>query len=138
MEEGGVSPLVRRVQAGPIAAGLHAFRLTDQDKRLAIGTEYEWYVAVLLDPAQRSKDIISSGGVMRVALPSAVSEQLHDAKTGEAALVYAGAGLWYDAINAMVEEVASTEDKRGLAGQFSAILQQEEIAGVTLLPPVRE
>jgi hypothetical protein len=138
MEVGGVTPLVRESLAGPVAAGLHAFRLAGQNKRLEIGKEYEWFVAVILDPAQRSKDSVASGGLARIAVPIGLPGQLNGARTGEAGLIYARAGLWYDAINALVEGAAGTRDKKVLAGQFTAILQQEEIAGVTLSAQVGE
>ena len=130
MEEGGVSPLVRVMQSGPIAAGLHAFRLTGQGKGLEIGKEYEWFVAVILDPEQRSKDIVASGGLMRVAEPEGLQGKLKAAKADEAGLIYAGAGLWYNAIDALVEGLDKGTDKPALASQFTAILKQEEIAGV--------
>ena len=136
MEVGGVSPLARELQVGPIAAGLHAFRLAGQDKSLGIGKEYEWFVAVILDPAQRSKDIIASGGLRRIAMPDGLQGQLNTAQVGEDGLLYAGAGLWYDAIDALVEGLGKTADKATLSGQFSAILKQEEIIGISLTVPM--
>ena len=138
MAMGGVSPLIREVLAGPVAAGLHAFRLASQDQRLALGKEYEWFVAVILDPSQRSKDIIASGGLSLVAVPPGLQAQLSTARSVEHGLLYAGAGLWYDAINALVEGMDKAPDKTVLSGQFAAILKQEEIAGVGLTTSVRK
>ncbi len=136
MAEGEVAPLVRELQPGPVAAGLHAFRLAGHDKTLAVGKEYEWFVAVILDPAQRSKDIIASGGLLRIAMPPGLQGQLATAKSGESGLIYAGAGLWYDAIDALVEGQDKAADKTTLGPQFSAILRQEEIPGISLTAPV--
>jgi len=133
-EVGGVSPLARVELAGPVAAGLHPFRLAAQGKRLALGKEYEWFVAVVLDQEQRSQDIIAGGGLQRVALPSGLPERLSGRGAKEAGAIYAGAGLWYDAIDAMVERTDKTPPLAELANQFQTILQQEGINGVQLTP----
>jgi hypothetical protein len=130
MEEMGVSPLVRELLAGPVPAGLHAFRLATQDKRLELDKDYEWFVAIIPEPAQRSKDIISSGGLALIPVSTALHDQLQVAKTDELGLLYAGAGLWYDAINALAEGQNRGPKQAVLRGQFTSILQQEEITGV--------
>ena len=136
MEAEGVSPLIREILASPVTGGLHAFRLANQ--HLEIGKEYEWFVAVILDPAQRSKDILAGGGLLRVAASPSLQGELGHAKPGEAGLIYARSGLWYDAIKAMLEGASRTEGKTVLTKEFSTILQQEEIAGVALSPPINE
>lgn len=134
-EVGGVSPLARKELTGPVAAGLHAFRLAEQDQRLTIGKEYEWFVAVVLDQEQRSQDIIAGGGLQRVAMPDGLSARLSGLGPQAAGAAYAGAGLWYDALAAMVTGASQAPAPAELANQFQTILQQEGIGGVQLTPP---
>lgn len=132
MEAGKMSPLLLEKHDGPINPGLHSFRVTGQNIRLETGKEYEWFVALIIDPEQRSKDIIAGGGIMRVSVPTGLQKSLDTAPSHESGGIYAQAGLWYDAINAMVAGQGNSSDKLALNDQFAGILQQEEIRMVTL------
>jgi len=132
MAEGAVSPLLREILPGPVAAGLHAFRLTDGDKRLERGVGYNWFVAVIVQPKQRSRDALACGGLLLVEAPVGLAEQVRDLKGSELGTVYARAGLWYEAINALVEGQSEGAGQLRVAAQFASILKQEEITGVPL------
>lgn len=119
-EVGNALPLVQKELPAPVGPGLHALRLRGEKERLEVGKEYEWFVAVVLDPSQRSKDIIAGGGVFRVAAPAGLAEQASGA-------AYAEAGLWYDAVALLVEGLRGGEEARA---QFQALLSQVGIAGV--------
>lgn len=132
MAEGAVSPLLREILPGPVAAGLHAFRLSDGGKRLERGVSYSWFVAVIVQPKQRSRDALACGGLLLVEAPEGLAERVGALKVSELAAVYAQAGLWYEAIDALVEGQSEGAEQPGVAAQFASILQQEEITGVPL------
>ena len=59
---------------------------------------YQWSVALILDPNERSKDIVASGFIDRVESSSELTTRLAKAGQDESAAVYADEGLWYDAL----------------------------------------
>ena len=48
------------------ARGVHRFRLSDHNVRLAVGVAYQWAVTVIPDSSRRSRDILASGTIERV------------------------------------------------------------------------
>jgi hypothetical protein len=76
-------------------------------------------VAVVVDPAQRSRDIVAGGDIKRVDAPvSAAGGPLDLART------YAEAGLWYDLIDALSAGIAASPGDAGLREQRAALLEQ--------------
>jgi hypothetical protein len=99
IEAEGVKPLFeRRVQAP--AAGIYALSLSDAGVRLKPGMRYQWFVAVIVDPDYRSKDILSGAIIERLA-PAADGSAAAGDDTGE----LAAAGLWYDALMAVSTQI---------------------------------
>ncbi len=70
---------------------------------LAVGESYEWSLAMVCDRLDRSGDLFVVGSVERVA-PDANLEQALAASPMDQSTVYAQAGLWYEAIEALVEQ----------------------------------
>ncbi|MFO1190892.1 MAG: DUF928 domain-containing protein [Rhodoferax sp.] len=81
--------------------GIQAIDLTAHGVTLAPDTEYEWFVSVVSNTQQRSKDQTSGGTIRRVALDPAVAARLAAAPERAAPRIYAEAGLWYDALMAL-------------------------------------
>jgi hypothetical protein len=117
-------PLLDVTVPGPIQAGLHSVRLAERGIRLERGVPYRWYVAVVEDPGRRSKDILTGGVVERVDLSPEVQARLAQAGTGEAAVVYAEAGLWYDALTAVSAQIEAAPGDPRPERQRQALLAQ--------------
>jgi hypothetical protein len=75
-------------------AGVQAIDLASCPAELEIGVEYDWFVAVVLDPQKRSRDAIAQGWIRRVAAPADLDLE----QASPEAL--ARGGLWYDALQA--------------------------------------
>ena len=69
--------------------GIQRVDLAQHDIKLEHGTEYEWTVAVVIDPDQRANDVVTAGWVMVVEEPAGLEPSAQS---------YAAHGLWYDAI----------------------------------------
>ena len=108
----------------PVSAGFHKVRLADHGVRLATGTSYQWYVAVVPDSGRRSKDILAGGSIERVSLPDGLPAKLSRASKTDMPSLYAEAGLWYDAVAALGELIDQTPTDRALLDQRSALLRQ--------------
>jgi hypothetical protein len=99
MNDDAIEPLAELELPLPRQAGIQRVRLGDHGVSLAPGVEYEWSISLGTDPASHSDDQIANGYVTRIAEPVELAGQRHDA----AAL--AKAGLWYDALSAISDEI---------------------------------
>lgn len=87
------------------AGGIQRVRLSDYKVSLTEGVEYRWSVAVVLDPENRSKDIVASGFIKRVKPTEKLLQRLKDAPASELPYIYADEKVWYDSLEALSELV---------------------------------
>ncbi len=88
-------PLLEVALDGPFEAGIHAIDLSRYVVRLDPEIDYEWFVSVVFDPAQRSSDATAGGGIRLLGADDGRRRQLAGASS---AGDFAQAGVWYDAI----------------------------------------
>lgn len=117
-------PLVELQIKPPISQGVHRVRVADHGVRLEPGVSYQWYVAVVPDTGRRSKDILAGGSIERVAPPDGLAARLAQASKAEQPSVYAGAGLWYDALASLGDLIDEAPGDRALLDRRSALLRQ--------------
>jgi hypothetical protein len=98
--EESIEPLVEAELVRPAAAGIQRIDLAAYGVELRTGLEYEWSVTLAMDPARRSRDVVTVGWIERAEPPGGL------AKTDPAAL--ASAGFWYDAFAAAPAELRET------------------------------
>jgi len=91
----------------PISKGVHALRLADHGITLKPGVEYQWFVAVVTNPAQRSGDIIAGGAIERLAGAG-----------------HARDGVWYDTIDQLSQLISANPANPRLRQQRAALLEQ--------------
>lgn len=91
----------------PISKGVHALRLADHGVVLKPGVEYQWFVAVVGNPAQRSSDIIAGGAIKRLVHTE-----------------YAKDGIWYDTIDQLSQRISANPADARLRQQRAALLDQ--------------
>jgi Domain of Unknown Function (DUF928) len=106
------------------SGGVQSFDLAKHGITLKPDTEYEWYVSVVPDPDQRSKDVTSGGTIRRVAPDPAVQARAAAAGERQAPLIYAEAGLWYDAIDALSRLIELHPGDAELHAERAALLDQ--------------
>jgi hypothetical protein len=129
VDEGSIDPILDRTLERPTGAGLQRVRLSDLGISLEPGQEYQWSVAVVPDPTDHSKDVITAGWVERVAAPDDLTERLAAAGPDGAAWVYGEAGLWYDMLDAAVERIRSNPDSDDTRAKLAAVLEQAGLPG---------
>jgi len=117
-------PLVEKRISGVIQPGVQCVRLADYGVRLKQGSVYQWFVAIVTNPDQRSKDIITGGEIQRIDPPEELRSELARSGKPDASRVYAGAGLWYDAVSAVSELIDAAPDKTAFVKQRAFLLQQ--------------
>jgi len=108
----------------PLEKGIHALRLADHGIALKPGVEYEWFVAVVRNPAQRSNDVVAGGTIKRVSESDALQAQLKQTSQTQWPAVYAQAGIWYDAIDQLSKKISADAANRQLREERAALLEQ--------------
>jgi hypothetical protein len=124
MDPRAVEPLLEARLTGPTQAGAQRIDLARYGIRLAPGVPYRWYVAVVPDPARRSKDILAGGTIERVAPPAELGAKLAAASQQQLPLLYAEAGFWYDSLAAFSALIEAAPSDEGLLRQRAALLAQ--------------
>ena len=133
MDPEGTQPLLETRLSPPLKTGVHSFRLADHGVRLSPGVPYRWYVALVVDPDRRSKDILAGGFIEFVAAPETVAKTVSAANKVDLPRLYAEAGLWYDAIAAISQLIEAAPEDAGLKQQRAALLEQGGLSEVVKL-----
>ena len=82
---------------------------------------YRWFVTLVVDPSNPSKDITAGGIIERVDY---VESLIINAATEEDPARLASAGLWYDAIRKLSERIEAAPHDPFLRMQRAALLLQ--------------
>jgi hypothetical protein len=114
----------------PSQPGIYPLRLSDFDIRLATGTQYQWLLTLVPDPNRRSRDIVAGAIIERVKTPETLRSRLLKASREEIPHVYAGAGMWYDALMAISNLIADTPDNPAFRKHRAALLEQVGLTAV--------
>jgi hypothetical protein len=124
IDEDSIDPLVdTRLRVH--ASGIQRIRLSDYGVRLREGIEYEWSVAIVDAAGERSEDLLANGYLERVPAPAGVGARATPS-------AYARHGLWYDALEAISDEIEARPGETRLLAQRSQLLAQ-----VGLPPAIR-
>ena len=105
-------------------AGIHRIKLAQHNIELQPGVAYEWSVAIVPDPENRSKDVVAKGVIKRINAPSNLATLLEKAGDSERASVYAQAGIWYDALDAISNAIDAHPEDASLREQRATLLTQ--------------
>lgn len=107
MERKSINPLLEVGFDDPPDDGIQKVCLEKYNIKLKVGVEYRWTVAMVLDPANRSKDVLASGMIKRIEPNGKLTERLSKADQTDHPYIYADEGIWYDsleALSAMIDE----------------------------------
>jgi len=104
--------------------GIHRLPLGKYNVTLAPGVLYKWTIALVPDPANRSQDVIASGTIQRTAPDAEFTAALATAEGPDKAALYAGKGFWYDALEAVTNEINAAPKDKDLRLQRATLLDQ--------------
>jgi hypothetical protein len=113
-----MEPLIETRLRQPTVPGVQYIRLKDYDVSLEPGVPYRWFVTLVVDDLNPSKDIVAGAIIERVDFV----ESLLIFEEDPARL--AGAGLWYDAIRRLSELMEAHPNDPFIAMQRAALLSQ--------------
>lgn len=101
--------------------GIHRLRLSDYKVTLSPGVPYRWFVSLIVDPDQPSKNLYA-GGLVQYQKPS--KEFLAGKSKTEIPSVYASEGIWYDALSSLSELIETHPKDKALREQRAFLLEQ--------------
>lgn len=128
IDDHSIHPLLEKRFTPPVEPGVHCVNLKEEEVSLALGTQYKWFVALVLDAEHRSQDIIAGGAIERTHCPAALQEQLARLPKTEAPALYAERGIWYEAVSTISELIAVSPSERQLRQKRAALLEQVGLA----------
>jgi hypothetical protein len=124
IEENKPKPIVQVVVDHSTKAGIQRLKLSDHHAKLAVGVEYQWVVALITDADNRSKDLVASGVIKRIEPTADLKEKVSKASPDSLPAVYADAGIWYDALTALSDQIDAQPDNKSLRKTRADLLQQ--------------
>lgn len=131
IDDNSIRPLLELPVTRIEGPAVHVLDLAKHGVRLKTDTEYQWSVSLVPDAAERSGDVISGGIIRRVETPPALRATLEQAGSAvEKTQAYAGAGLWYDAIQTISHAIAENPGNGDLRAQRAALAEQVGLADV--------
>lgn len=120
----GIEPLLEERVPRPKKPGIQSIPLKSYGIRLKKGVRYEWFVSLVPDPGHRSKDDIAGGMIERSESSASLEEELSGIGTARHPFIYAGNGLWYDALEAISDLIETNPDHPALRRIRSSLFEQ--------------
>jgi uncharacterized protein DUF928 len=111
----------------PTEPGVQRIRLRDHGVNLEAGVTYRWFVTIVVDPSNPSKDVTAGGVIERVSYLEGMI--IHPASE-EDPVALAAAGLWYDAIRAISTKIEASPADPFYRRQRAFLLEQVGLSEV--------
>jgi len=122
-------PLVELTTSDSTPPGIHAIRLSKFKVNLKPNVVYEWSVAVVLDPENRSQDIVARGVIKRVDPSPDLAAKLAAAGNDDKAAIYAENSIWYDALQSISDQIENAPQDAVLRDERAFLLSQVGLKG---------
>jgi len=105
--------------------GIQRLNLKDVSKTLEPNAEYKVTLYIIPDLKRRSNDLITGGMIKRIPAPEKlVSKLLTRPTPAERAIVYARQGIWYDALAAISDQIATDPNNKELHLERADLLEK--------------
>jgi hypothetical protein len=124
LEENKPKPLLQIKANGNGQAGIQRIKLSDQNVKISPGVEYQWVVALVTDPDNRSSDLVASGVIKRVEASADLKGKIAGATPASLPGVYAEAGIWYDALSVLTDRIEADPGNKALRETRADLLRQ--------------
>jgi hypothetical protein len=124
LQEKKAKPVVQVKMDHASKSGIQRLKLTDHGVKLTPGVEYQWVVALITDPENRSTDLVASGVIKRVQPSTELMQKLSGATAASRAAIYADAGVWYDALGTLSDQIESQPGDKSLHETRAELLRQ--------------
>jgi hypothetical protein len=110
LEDNRVDPLCHLSFDTASQSGIQRLDLAAHGVRLTPGVEYQWIVALVSDPENRSTDLVASGFIQRVVPNAALEANILAATPDTLPSVLVENGFWYDAVAELSRRLEARPD----------------------------
>ena len=124
IEVQAIAPLLEEQIPCPEKPGIQGISLKSFGIRLKKGVRYEWFVSLVPEPEQRSKDDIAMGVIERLESSKSLEADLSGIEMARHSFIYAEHGFWYDALEAISDLIESNPDYFALRRIRASLLEQ--------------
>ena len=111
-------------------AGIGHFKIPDgiNFTPLKEGDTYHWYISLVCDPDDRSRDITVSGWLERIPLDPDLAIQLNNLTGIDRSQAFAQNGVWYDALEILAElQCSPHSDVEEMKNQWKVLLEDDNV-----------
>ncbi len=123
-EPKAVEPVLTININGPDKEGIVMIDLADYDISLKNNVEYEWFIAIVPDPEERSGDFLGSATIKYVKPSQEITKRMQSKHSNRPYHNYAAEGYWYDAIASLSEMIEAAPNNTVLRSHRKALLKQ--------------
>jgi len=124
LQDNKIKPILQVLVERSTKAGIQRLKLSEHGAKLTPGVEYQWVVALVTDPNNRSSDLVASGVIKRVEPAADLKGKIAKATPASLAGVYAEAGIWYDALAVLSDQIEAQPENKSLREARSDLLRQ--------------
>ena len=124
LQEDKAKPIVQVNIDQSTKAGIQRLKLSEYGGKLQTGVEYQWVVALVDDAENRSKDVVASGVIKRVEPAADLKRKIADSPAPSLPAVYAEAGIWYDALAVLSDQIEAHPQNKELHRTRADLLRQ--------------
>ena len=110
--------------------GIHKIELAKHKFKIEKNVEYEWFVSIIKDTKDHSKDIVASGAIKRIAPPKSVAANLLTNNAEDLIYTFAEAGIWYDALELVSKQIEQHPDNTEYRELRAELLEQGDLIEV--------
>jgi hypothetical protein len=125
-------PLLMMKSGAAVPAGIHAIRLSKFNIKLKPDVTYKWSVAVVVDPDNRSLDVVANGVIKRIDASPDLAAKLATAADADKPALYAENGIWYDALQSISDQIDKSPKDTALRQERADLLKQVGMDGVSM------
>jgi hypothetical protein len=129
-EAAATSPLLEKKLPSPERGGIQSFCLAESGVSLIPDTPYKWFVALVPDADNRSRDILAGGMIQLSDAPASLRNKVRNAAPSDIVCAYAEEGFWYDSFAAVMETLKAAPGDETALMQRTALLEQVGLGGV--------
>jgi len=124
LEENKLKPLLQVKFERSSKAGIQRIKLSEHGVKLAPNVEYQWVVALVTDPDNRSSDLVASGAIKRIEPSTELRAKINGASPAALPGIYAEAGIWHDALETLSDLVDAQPGDKVLRQTRANLLAQ--------------
>ena len=134
LQDKKIKPLVQVSIERASKAGIQRLKLSEHGVKLSPGVDYQWVVALISDPDNRSTDLVASGVIKRIEPAADLKERIAKAMPASLPNVYAEAGIWYDALAALSDQIEAQPDNKALRETRADLLREAGLKAAAANP----